>query len=176
MKKSLIIFGIVVAVVLLPVLGMAISPTRDLLLGLTPDNQILALADKIDQNRVSSEQTDSKISELQSTIDSQQSEIANYREQVENVKSETTKSVQSAVSNAITENSNSEKKSECLESLAGWEKRLKEIPKDEEKCIERHKDDISADAFEKNCKETAKNDLERTKKKVDQKKQECANL
>lgn len=86
MKKTLIIVGIVAAVILLPVLGMAISPTRNLLLGLAPDEQILALADKIDENRLSNEQakseTDAKITEMQSIIDSQKVELTSYQQQV----------------------------------------------------------------------------------------------
>ena len=126
MKKSLIIFGIVAAVVLLPVLGMAISPTRDLLLGLTPDNQILALADKIDQNRVSSEQTDVKILELQSTIDSQEAELFNYQQQIEsqNNKIETvTNSVKTT--NQTVETIQSNVDSECQKKLASLNKAIK---------------------------------------------------
>jgi predicted RNase H-like nuclease (RuvC/YqgF family) len=54
---------------------------------------VLSLADKIDEQRVSTEQTDAKIKELQSVIDNQQSEIANYQQQVEIVKEETDKKI-----------------------------------------------------------------------------------
>lgn len=67
----------------LPVIGLTISPTRDILLGLPPDEAVLALADKIDENRVSSEQTDAKIMDLQSTIDNQSIELDNYRKQID---------------------------------------------------------------------------------------------
>jgi chromosome segregation ATPase len=83
MNKIIIIAISSIVGLAIPVIGLTISPTRDILLGLSPDEAVLALADKIDENRVSSEQTDAKIMDLQSTIESQQSEIENYREQIE---------------------------------------------------------------------------------------------
>lgn len=85
MKKSLIIGGIVAGIVLVPVLGMAISPTRDLILGMAPDTAVLSLADKIDENRVN---VDSKTAELQSLIDTQRTQIAEQQSIIDDQKAE----------------------------------------------------------------------------------------
>lgn len=81
MKKTLITLGIVAGVIGTPILGMSITPTRSLLLGLASDEQILTIADELDKSRVDNEQ---KINELQSTIDNQKAELASYQQQVEN--------------------------------------------------------------------------------------------
>ena len=83
MNKSITIAASVVAGVALPLLGLTVSPTRDAILGLAPDQAVLELADQIDENRVSTEQTDAKLAELQSVIDSQKAELASYQEQVD---------------------------------------------------------------------------------------------
>jgi hypothetical protein len=93
MKKTLITFGIVVGIIATPILGMSIMPTRSLILGMASDEQILTLADEIDKSRVENEH---KITELQSVIDNQQTELAGYQEKItlqnskiENIKKET---------------------------------------------------------------------------------------
>ncbi len=72
-----LIVGIVGIVI--PVVGMTITPTRNLILGLAPEEVILQLADKIDETRVNVDQNkkdgDNKIQELQLLIDSQKSQI-----------------------------------------------------------------------------------------------------
>lgn len=83
MLKTLIIIGAVVGILIGPVLGMAITPTRDLILGLAPEEAILKLADAIDINRVDS---DSKIQELQSTIDEQQARLAEQQKLIDSQK------------------------------------------------------------------------------------------
>lgn len=84
MKKLIIATSIISASVLLPVLGMAINPTREILLGLAPDEQVLKLADKIDTDReeIKSEldKKEQTILELQLALDEQQSEIDNQQE------------------------------------------------------------------------------------------------
>lgn len=85
MRKSLIIGGIVAGIVLVPVLGMAITPTRDLILGMAPDTAVLSLADKIDENRVN---VDSKTAELQSLIDTQKNQISEQQSIIDGQKTE----------------------------------------------------------------------------------------
>lgn len=51
MKKVLIIGGIVLTAILASILAMGIGETRSLLLGLVPEEAILQLADKIDEQR-----------------------------------------------------------------------------------------------------------------------------
>jgi len=104
MKKSTIITiaGILIFGLITPIIGMTISPTREILLGLSPEDSILKLADQIDTNRVS---IDQKITELQlqvssqqQTVDDQKKIIEDYQKQVDSVKSES-KLVQESVSN-----------------------------------------------------------------------------
>jgi peptidoglycan hydrolase CwlO-like protein len=90
----------------LPVIGLTISPTRDILLGLPPDEAVLALADKIDESRVDNE---NKIQELQSIIDNQSIELTNYREQVEEQNNEI-ENVNTSVKNT---NETIEKQKDC---------------------------------------------------------------
>ena len=85
MKKVLIIIGVVAGILIVPVLGMAITPTRDLILGIAPKQAILKLADTIDENRINS---DSKISELQSIIDTQQAKLTEQQQTIDSQSSQ----------------------------------------------------------------------------------------
>jgi|GEM_PF-4077777 len=73
--------------IIIPVAGITITPTRDLILGLAPDEAVLQLADKIDENRINFDTkmvgNEQKIIELQSIIDDQKIELSNYKQQVE---------------------------------------------------------------------------------------------
>jgi chromosome segregation ATPase len=113
MKKALITIAIITGIVVTPILGMAITPTRDLLLGLTPDEKILALADRIDENRSTAE---TKLTELQSIIDSQKSEIADYQQQVATQDAKITKAqtdIQTANTAIKTTNETVAKQKDC---------------------------------------------------------------
>lgn len=105
MKKTIIysvaffIFGAVLS----PVIGMAIGETRNLILGLAPEESVLELADKIDQNK---EDNENKMQEMQmlieqqkATIDEQaqklseaEGSIESQKSQIANVQAETVKS------------------------------------------------------------------------------------
>jgi peptidoglycan hydrolase CwlO-like protein len=118
MKKALITIAIITGIVVTPILGMAITPTRDLLLGLTPDEKILTLADKIDENRSTAE---TKLTELQSIIDSQKSEIANYQQQVATQDAKITKAqtdIQTANTAIKTTNETVAKQKDCSADVA----------------------------------------------------------
>jgi TolA-binding protein len=159
MKKTLITLGIVAGVIATPILGMTISPTRDVILGLAPDQAVLSLADKIDEQRVSTEQTDAKIKELQSVIDNQQSEIANYQQQIDNVKSETKKSVETEISN--------ERKKQCDSRIKKYTDKISEAKKDKKNC------DDSEVKYGKGCKELAENRIKDFEKLLDKTNSEC---
>lgn len=89
MKKIIlsIIGGFIIGALISPVVGMAINSTRNLILGMAPDEAILVLADKIDENLVSSEQskseTNAKMSELQLTIDAQQAKLMEQQKAID---------------------------------------------------------------------------------------------
>jgi len=106
MRKKLITLVIIAGVIGTPMLAMSISPTRDLLLGMTSDEAVLALADEIDESRVDNE---NKIQELQSIIDNQSIELTNYREQVEEQNNEI-ENVNTSVKNT---NETIEKQKDC---------------------------------------------------------------
>lgn len=103
MRKKLIILVIIAGIIGTPIIAMSISPTRDLLLGMTSDEAVLALADKIDESRVDNEK---KIQELQSTIDNQSEELSNYQKQIEEQNNKISET--SLENNEIKENINNE--------------------------------------------------------------------
>ncbi|EKE22224.1 MAG: hypothetical protein ACD_7C00020G0032 [uncultured bacterium] len=73
--KKVIIYSViffVVGAVLSPVIGMAIGETRNLILGLAPEESVLELADKIDQNK---EDNENKMQEMQTLIEQQKATI-----------------------------------------------------------------------------------------------------
>lgn len=63
MKKSLLMLGVGLIGLVLPIAGMTITPTRNLILGLAPDEAILALADKIDEEVGKNDEQTQKINE-----------------------------------------------------------------------------------------------------------------
>jgi len=79
MKKAIIIIGAVMVGVIIPFLGMTITPTRDLILGMAPDEAILILADKIDRESGKNDEQEQNITELQN-INTQQSEAMTRQE------------------------------------------------------------------------------------------------
>lgn len=94
MNKSIVIAGSIIAGITLPLLGMTITPTRDAILGLAPDQAVLQLADQIDAQRVSVDQakldaetakaeSDAKINELQSQVSNQQQVVADQNKVIE---------------------------------------------------------------------------------------------
>jgi Skp family chaperone for outer membrane proteins len=87
MKKILLTSGIAIFGLATPFLAMTITPAREALLGLAPDEAVLALADKIDTDRVDIEselsQKDEDIQKLQSTLDAQQAKLAEQQEMID---------------------------------------------------------------------------------------------
>jgi hypothetical protein len=87
MKKILIPIISGVIGIIIPVAGMTITPTRNLILGLAPKEAILQLADKIDETRLNIDQiktdNDNKIQELQSTIEAQQVKLAEQQKAID---------------------------------------------------------------------------------------------
>lgn len=160
MKKVLIIIGVVALCLATPILGMSISPTRSLLLGLAPDEQILTLADQIDENRISSEQ---KMLELQSTIDVQQAELEKQQQMIDNAKLETG----TAIKNAIVNNTNSEKKEYCDSKIKKYTDKIAEAKKDKKDC------DDSEVKYGKGCKELAESAINDFEKLLEKTKSEC---
>jgi hypothetical protein len=81
MKKTITIstIALVIGAIISPVVGMAIGETRNVILGLAPDEAVLQLADRIDTSRIESE---TKMQEMQRTIDSQNNKIAAQEQQL----------------------------------------------------------------------------------------------
>jgi septal ring factor EnvC (AmiA/AmiB activator) len=72
MNKTIVTAAIAGVAILSPVAAMSVTPVRDALLGLAPEEQIVTLADEIDKSRVDNEQ---KLTELQELISTQQKTI-----------------------------------------------------------------------------------------------------
>jgi len=79
MKKYLLVVGVGLLGIAIPIAGLTITPTRDFILGLAPDEAILKLADRIDENRLDYA---NKNQELQQTIDNQQAEMKKMQETI----------------------------------------------------------------------------------------------
>lgn len=179
MKKFIIPAILVIAGIAIPFIGMTISPTRNLILGLAPNEAVLALADKIDENRISSDQlkteTDTKIAELQATIENQKSELANYQGKVESAKSST----EETVKNIIAENATSEKKAECEKKIADLNSKIPKYEKEKDGCEKKYKDEdnrSAAETWTENCESGAETIIKNIKKQIEKAKSECANL
>lgn len=87
MNKTLVIVAIVATAIFSPIVGMAIGETRSLILGLAPDEAVLQLADKIDEQRVVAEQakaeSDQKTGELQSVVADQQAQLVGQQQMID---------------------------------------------------------------------------------------------
>lgn len=81
MKKIIIISvgTFFIGLLLSPVVGMVIGSTRELILGMAPEEAILEIADKIDTDKQEMEQ---RLLDMQITIDSQQSQLTEYENKV----------------------------------------------------------------------------------------------
>lgn len=81
MKKIIIYSTIffIVGTLISPVLGMAIGETRNIILGLAPQEAVLSLADEIDKSRIENE---TKIQEMQAKIEEQQNQIMEQNEKL----------------------------------------------------------------------------------------------
>lgn len=87
MRKTIIysLSALVAGLIISPFIGMAIRSTRELILGLAPEEAVLQLADKIDSDRAGIEQ---KTSELQSLIDTQNAQLAEQQQIIDQQKVE----------------------------------------------------------------------------------------
>lgn len=77
--------ALIAGLIISPFIGMAIGSTRELILGLAPDDAVLRLADKIDSDRAGIEQ---RTNDLQTMIDSQNSQITEQQKIIDEQKSE----------------------------------------------------------------------------------------
>lgn len=87
MNKALVAVAIIGTAILSPIVGMGIGETRNLILGLAPDEAVLRLADKIDEQRIVAEQAqaenDQKTGELQSVVADQQAQLAEQQRMID---------------------------------------------------------------------------------------------
>jgi hypothetical protein len=112
---------------------MSIGETRNLILGLTPDEAVLQLADKIDSSRILNE---TKLSEFQSTIDAQQVKLAEQQKLIEK-QTISLKNTENIANTALEEQraevkshtASDEKKAEILKEKSNGEKELMEMKK-----------------------------------------------
>jgi septal ring factor EnvC (AmiA/AmiB activator) len=77
MNKTIATAAIAGVAILSPVAAMSVTPVRDALLGLAPEEQIVALADEIDKSRVENEQ---KLASLEQELASTKQKNAELEE------------------------------------------------------------------------------------------------
>ena len=118
-KQTLIATAIIVGTAFVsPIAGMAISPVREALLGLAPEDAILKVADQVDANRQKNDEELATLKTLvedqKTTIDEQNKKLSEQADAVEAVKKEQASNVKPAdVTKAVnTAVSESEKKAE----------------------------------------------------------------
>ena len=177
-KIASIVIGVLLVAVLIPVVGMAISPTRDLLLGLAPEEAVLKLADEIDVTRNSVEENSQKILELQATIDTQNVDIQGYQNKITDLQASVNtlpnkESVQKTVENAIATNEKNEDVLVCQRDIASLEKAIKGNEDEKDDCSDKYKGDPSRDALVKVCKDGEDSQIKSLKKKLEEKKSQC---
>jgi hypothetical protein len=118
MNKTIATAAIVGAAILSPVASMGITPVREALLGLAPEDQIVALADKIDESRVENEQkqteNEQKLTDLQASLDAANTVIAEQKKTLEG-QSEKNAAVEKAL---VEQKADSDKKAECAMTYA----------------------------------------------------------
>jgi len=81
MRKIIIPAILVLTGIVIPIVGLTISPTRNLILGLAPEEAILQLADQLDKDRIDYATNNQ---ELQKTIDSQREEMKKMQKAIDN--------------------------------------------------------------------------------------------
>lgn len=93
------VFGLMLS----PILGMAIGETRNLILGLAPEEAVLTLADEIDKNRENNLSQDEiiknqelQISELENLTEQQKKELEDQKESFDQSQSEIKQSITNA--------------------------------------------------------------------------------
>ncbi len=77
--KKIILVGVitfVIGAIISPIAGMAINSTRSLILGMAPDEAILVLADKIDEESGKNDEQEQKLAELNNAATQQDEEMA----------------------------------------------------------------------------------------------------
>lgn len=101
MNKTIATAAITGAIILSPVASMGISPVREALLGLAPEEQIINLAEQIDTNRLANEQklaeNEAKLTELQELVAKQNETISTQQKALETTNSQVSKSMSQPV-------------------------------------------------------------------------------
>lgn len=132
-KKILLMFGVGLIGLALPIAGMTITPTRNLILGLAPDEAILALADKIDGEAGKNDEQQQAIENLQQYKDEQ-------------IKAEEYKLLQQK--EALEQNDLNEKIKKCNKFKDSCKERIFSLNisiKDKENYLETRYDDLKKD-------------------------------
>jgi hypothetical protein len=126
-------FGTGLLFLSLPIAGMTITPTRNLILGLAPDEAILALADKIDEEAGKNDEQQQAIENLQQYKDEQ-------------IKAEEYKLLQQK--EALEQNDLNEKIKKCNKFKDSCKERISSLNisiKDKENYLETRYDDLKKD-------------------------------
>lgn len=179
-KKAIIIFCTIIFGMAVPILGMRIPLTKNLVSGLMPKEADQKLTDKIDANNdleVRVEEANTKIAELQRVVDDQKTELSNYQQQSENIsKSDVEKTTAEIVQKTIADNESNEAKKACEEKIKKYKKGLESLEADRKKCSSRYEGDKSEDALIKTCQENEDAVIKSMEKNLAKTEKECAGL
>jgi DNA repair exonuclease SbcCD ATPase subunit len=92
MNKTIATAAIAGSIILSPVASIGITPVREALLGLAPEDQIVALADEIDKSRVENEQkqteNEQKLAALEQELSAAKQTIAEQKTALETQKAD----------------------------------------------------------------------------------------
>ena len=86
MKKTIllsVVGGFIAGAIISPIAGMAIGSTRNLILNMSPDEAILTLADKIDEESGKNDRQEQKINKLTEATSQQNEEMATLKKNQE---------------------------------------------------------------------------------------------
>jgi hypothetical protein len=178
MNKTIAAAAIAGVAILSPVASMGITPVREALLGLAPEDQILTLADKIDESRVANDQ---KISALEQELATAKQTITDQKETLDNKELSINQKIED-IEKTQTSKECTGKLNKQLEYLANAKKNLAndeltlKAAKDGRECkIESSMSDDEKDACKDRIKEDVKNrenDIDGDKKAIEKIQQE----
>jgi TolA-binding protein len=163
MNKTIATAAIAGSIILSPVAAMSVTPVRDALLGLAPEEQIVTLADEIDKSRVENEQ---KLATLEQELASTKQKNAELEEALENQVLSSEAKAKQIADNAVAAAKQSQENEACLARKASLQKGLEAADEAYDDCIKGVKNGDYNDEAKKSLKNSCENDYASRKKKI----------
>lgn len=165
-----IIVGLGIGAVISPVLGMAISPTRNLIMSMAPQEAVLTLANKIKQKETGEQQklsSEEKVQEIIQESQPEESIVEPRQEIIPTVQSETSREQIEACQNT---------KTECEKKMKNIKKEIDDLEnqvEEQEKLYDEEKQSTHAVKETLKYRETM---VEKAEKDLKSKKSELQNI